>query len=99
MSKTVGRWPLRLGGLYMRWTWILALIVALLSFTVALQNSELVIVKFLVWQVQGPLALVLLLMFIAGFAGGVLATVPAMLRRTREIRRLRDGPQQQGTSN
>lgn len=78
----------------MRWTWIVALVVALISFTVALQNSEPVTVRFLAWQAQGPMALVALAMFLAGLGTGALAMLPAVLRRSREIGRLRRGPEQ-----
>lgn len=73
----------------MKMTWILALVVALISFTVALQNSEIVTVKFLGWQAEGAVAVVMLLMFVAGCVVGSLACLPAILRRNREIHQLR----------
>lgn len=50
----------------------------LLAILFALQNNTFITIKFLAWQFQGPLGLMLLLILILGIIMGFLITVPAM---------------------
>ena len=71
--------------------WALRLIVFLAVLLFALKNTDPVGVSFYGdWAIQGvPLIVVMLSTFILGAAFGLLLTVPASLRRRREVARLR----------
>ena len=71
--------------------WALRLIVFLAVLLFALKNTDPVGVIFYGdWAIQGvPLIVVMLSTFILGAAFGLLLTVPASLRRRREVARLR----------
>ena len=71
--------------------WALRLIVFLAVLLCALKNTDPVGVTFYGdWAIQGvPLIVVMLSTFILGAAFGLLLTVPASLRRRREVARLR----------
>jgi putative membrane protein len=71
--------------------WALRLIVFLAVLLFALKNTDPVGVTFYGdWVIQGvPLIVVMLTTFILGAAFGLLLTVPASLRRRREVARLR----------
>ena len=71
--------------------WALRLIVFLAVLLFALKNTDPVGVTFYGdWAIQGvPLIVVMLSTFILGAAFGLLLTVPASLRRRREVARLR----------
>ena len=71
--------------------WALRLIVFLAVLLCALKNTDPVGVTFYGdWAIQGvPLIVVMLTTFILGTVFGLLLTVPASLRRRREVARLR----------
>ena len=71
--------------------WALRLIVFLAVLLFALENTDRVGVTFYgAWAIQGvPLIVVMLSAFILGAVFGLLLTVPASLRRRREVARLR----------
>jgi uncharacterized integral membrane protein len=61
---------------------IASLIIAILAVLFAIQNANIIIVSFLVWQFQGSLALVLLLTFALGFIAGLLIILPKLIKRS-----------------
>ena len=67
---------------------IVSLLIAICAVVFALQNQEIVSIKFLAWRFDGSLALILLLTFAGGFVASALMSLAAQFRR-----RLRDrGP-------
>lgn len=73
---------------YLLWFVRLLVFVVLLGF--ALKNTDPVIVRFyLGGEWQAPLVFVLLVAFIFGAAGGLLACLGVVLRKRREISHLR----------
>ncbi len=64
---------------------IVALLIAVLAIIFAVQNAAPVTVTFLLWQFQGSLALILLLTFVLGVMVALLAVLPGIVRRSREI--------------
>jgi uncharacterized integral membrane protein len=70
--------------------WILRIFLFLALFLFALKNTDPVSLRLYFDQVwQAPLALVLLVFFVAGAVVGVLATLATVFRQRREISRLR----------
>ena len=70
--------------------WLLRGFVFIALFGLAVKNSEPVELRFYLdgaWQ--APLSVVILLAFAAGAAVGLTATVTALVRQGRELRRLR----------
>ncbi|MBE9076460.1 DUF1049 domain-containing protein [Romeria aff. gracilis LEGE 07310] len=59
---------------------IFALVIAFLAILFALQNNSLVTLNFLIWQLQGSLALVLLGTLAIGFIIGLLVATPAIVK-------------------
>jgi len=73
-------------------TWLLRLAVFLLLVGFALSNTETATLRFFgipQFQWSVPLVLLLLAFFAAGALMGVLATMPIVLRRNRELARLK----------
>jgi uncharacterized integral membrane protein len=64
---------------------ILAVLIAIVALVFAIQNAAPVTVTFLFWQLEASLALVLVLTFVLGLIVAFLATVPGLMRRSREI--------------
>jgi uncharacterized integral membrane protein len=64
---------------------IMALVIAVLALIFALQNTLAVTVHFLVWEYEGPLALVLLLTLVLGALTCFLALLPTLHRRRKLI--------------
>ena len=64
---------------------ILALILAIIVTIFAVQNNEAVDVSFLTFELNGSLALVLMLTLTVGIIIGILVSAPASLRRRLEI--------------
>jgi uncharacterized integral membrane protein len=73
----------------MRFFLILALLLAILVTTFAVQNFGTVNVNFLTWKLSGSLALVLLITFSIGILIGILVSAPSTLRKRMEIRGLK----------
>jgi uncharacterized integral membrane protein len=78
-----------------RFYFVGGLILGLAVAIFALQNTLEVEVRFLSWQVQGPLAAVVLASWAAGLLVALLFTLPAMVASRRRIRGLerRLGPE------
>jgi uncharacterized integral membrane protein len=70
---------------------VLALVLAILAVVFALQNSGPVVVSLLVWQVEGNLALLLLVTFTLGVLTSLMVSIPAMLLRWRKRRKKAQG--------
>lgn len=69
--------------------WILRIVLFLALFLFALKNTDPVSLRLYFDQVwQAPLALVLLVFFVAGAAVGVLATLATVFRQRRKISQL-----------
>jgi putative membrane protein len=64
---------------------IFSLIIAFLAILFAVQNVEPVTITFLVWEIQGSLALVLFLTIVAGALISYLASMPGQIRSKRMI--------------
>jgi uncharacterized integral membrane protein len=62
-----------------------ALIVSILAGVFALQNAVQISISFLLWKVDGSLALVLLVTFALGCLVSFLVLTPAMVRRRRAV--------------
>lgn len=60
---------------------IFSLIMAFLVVLFALQNVDLVTIRFLVWETKGSLALVLIITLVAGALISYLTTLPSQIRR------------------
>ena len=69
-------------------TLTLALLLALATALFALQNTDTVIIQFLLWHYQTSLVLVILGSFTSGVALAILASVGGRLRRRRARRSL-----------
>ena len=67
---------------------IIALFIAILAVIFALQNAGVVTVTFFASQLEGSLALVLLVTFVVGVLVGVLLILPYLIRKTFKTRRL-----------
>jgi len=59
---------------------ILGLILSLAALVFALQNTQSVRISFLVWHVNGSLALLLIIFFLVGLLAGVLVILPGRIR-------------------
>ena len=65
-------------------TLILALILAIIVTIFAVQNNTQININFLVWEVDGSLALILMITFALGILIGLLVSAPAWFRRVRQ---------------
>lgn len=70
-------------------TLITIIILALVSVVFAVQNSGVITVSFLVWQVDASLALILMITLVVGVLIGYLAGLPSVWKRSSETRQLR----------
>lgn len=61
---------------------ILGLILSLAALVLALQNTQSVRISFLVWHVNGSLALLLIIFFFVGLLAGMLVLLPGRIRST-----------------
>lgn len=64
---------------------LVALLIVIIAVVFALQNAVPVTISFLVWQLEGSLALVLLASFMLGVLAALLVTLPGMIRRGATI--------------
>lgn len=62
---------------------------AVLSVVFAVQNSDVITVSFLAWQVDASLALILMITLVTGVLIGYLAGLPSVWKRGAETRQLR----------
>jgi putative membrane protein len=70
-------------------TLILALILAIIVTIFAVQNNTPENIKFLAWEVEGSLALILMITFALGILIGLLVSTPAWFRRVRQSAELK----------
>jgi len=68
---------------------ITIIILALVSVVFAVQNSGVITVSFLAWQVDASLALILMITLVVGVLIGYLAGIPKVWKRSSETRQLR----------
>ena len=71
----------------MRVALVVALILAILAFVIALQNTASIDVTFLFWDFRGSLALIMVSLLIAGVLIGLLSLLPGFIRVSRQARR------------
>jgi|APLak6261659120_1056016.scaffolds.fasta_scaffold38723_1 uncharacterized integral membrane protein len=64
---------------------VLVTALAVLAAVFALQNTDLVALKFIVWRFEAPLVLVLISSVILGIAIGMLALFPSLMKKRRKI--------------
>jgi uncharacterized integral membrane protein len=69
----------------MRLFLVLALVIAIAAIIFALQNAIPITVVLGVWQVEGSLALVLLLTLAVGFLIGLLVSMPTIFKRSWRV--------------
>jgi uncharacterized membrane protein YciS (DUF1049 family) len=67
---------------------VMALIIAILAVIFALQNAGVVTVAFFASNLEGSLALVLLITFAVGVIVGILLVLPYLIRRSLKVRNL-----------
>lgn len=72
----------------MRASLIIAIIIALLAVVFALQNPDVVQVRFGPLEMFGSTALVILITFAIGVLTGILAAVPGRIRASRRAKKL-----------
>ena len=72
----------------------LAIIFAFSVVAFALGNNDLVSVKFLLWELESSLALLLLAVFTLGVLVALLTVLPSWFRKSMQIRRLKGELQQ-----
>ena len=71
-------------------TKLVAVLLFILFFGFALNNTETVTLRFFLgYEFPGPLVLMLLIFFIAGIVLGVFAMLPTLLRHRRDLSRFR----------
>ncbi|MEX0966930.1 MAG: LapA family protein [Bacteroidia bacterium] len=66
---------------------VLGVFILLLGIVFALQNSQVTPIKFLLWEFQGSLALVLAIVFVGGVLLGLFSIINNVWRRDRMISR------------
>jgi putative membrane protein len=69
----------------MRIIFVFALILILLVTIFAVQNNELIKINLLFWEIDGSLALVLVITFILGILIGLLVSTPTTLRKRSQL--------------
>ena len=69
----------------LKYAFVLALGIVVLTAFVALQNSQPIRVSFFAWEYEGPLVMVLLVTFAAGILAGWLAAIPSIWKRSRKL--------------
>lgn len=82
----------------MRITLVLSLIIAILAVVFALQNPAPIEVALGPFDVQGSTALILLATFSIGVVVGILATVPSVMKRRKQVKELKHHPSDTGSS-
>ncbi|MEW6456750.1 MAG: LapA family protein [Acidobacteriota bacterium] len=67
---------------------IMTLIVSIITVIFAIQNSEIIGIRFLIWKFKGSLALILLISFGLGIITSLLASIPSVLKNKKKISNL-----------
>ena len=65
---------------------IFAILIALLAIIFALQNAQTVMVKLYLWDVNGSMALMMLITLLIGIISGMLILVPNIYRKNSTIK-------------
>ena len=65
---------------------IIAVLIALLAVIFALQNAQTVMVKLYFWDINGSMALMMLITLLIGMASGMLILFPNIYRKNSTIR-------------
>jgi uncharacterized integral membrane protein len=73
----------------MKLTFIAALVVAALAAFFAIQNSQVATVTFFGWYFEASLVMVLMITFAAGALTAMLIMIPASMKKSLEIKRLK----------
>lgn len=60
---------------------IFSFIIAFVAILFAIQNTEIVSIRFLIWETQGSLALILFIALVAGALISYLATTPGQIKQ------------------
>lgn len=60
---------------------IFSFIIAFLAILFAIQNTEIVSIRFLIWETKGSLALILFIALVAGALISYLATTPGQIKQ------------------
>lgn len=68
---------------------LFSLILTVFSISFALQNTSPVIVKFLFWDFQSELALLLLLVLLIGVVIGIMVSLPSLFRLQKRYSQLK----------
>lgn len=64
----------------------LALLIAIALVFFAVQNAMIVTVSFLTFRFEGSLALIIVIVFAAGFLSGILTSLPSLIRKGSLLR-------------
>ena len=64
---------------------IFSLIIAFLAVLFAVQNNSIISIRFLLWETEGSLALILFIALVAGALISYLATTPNQIRQRMKI--------------
>ena len=64
---------------------IFSLVIAFLAILFAIQNTDVTPIRFLIWETEGSLALVLFIALVAGALISYLATTPRQIRQRMTI--------------
>jgi putative membrane protein len=64
---------------------IISLVIAFLSILFAIQNTTVIPIRFLIWETEGSVALVLFIALVAGALISYLATAPRQIRQRMTI--------------
>jgi uncharacterized integral membrane protein len=64
---------------------IFSFLIAFLAILFAIQNTEIISIRFLLWETQGSLALILFIALVAGALISYLATTPGQIKRRMTI--------------
>lgn len=73
----------------MRFNYLFTIFFLLLALIFAIQNTEVISLKFLVWQFTGSQALIAVVLFVLGYLSGWLLQWPRIWKRNAEIRSLK----------
>ncbi len=76
----------------MRPSLIISLLIALVAVIFALQNTEVIQVKFVLWVIEGSLALILMVTFLVGVLVGYLASIPGRIKMKKKLTQQQESP-------
>jgi uncharacterized integral membrane protein len=80
-----GKAPASIEGVDMSFTVIMALVLTVLVALFSIQNAQQVKVVFFNWYFEGSQVIVLMLAFVVGLVTAALLSVPARMRKSREL--------------